>query len=127
MGDVTQLLERWQEGDPDALPKLTPLIYAELHKLARHYMRAERSGHTLQPTALVNEAYLRLTGAPSGTFKNRVHFYGAAAQVMRRILVDHARHIAPPSATAESWPHRSTKRRTSASTSNWIWSPSTKR
>ena len=91
MGDVTQLLERWQEGDPDALPKLTPLIYAELHKLARHYMRAERSGHTLQPTALVNEAYLRLTGAPSGKFKNRVHFYGAAAQVMRRILVDHAR------------------------------------
>jgi RNA polymerase sigma factor (TIGR02999 family) len=91
MGDVTQLLERWQEGDPDALPELTPLIYAELHKLARHYMRTERSGHTLQPTALVNEAYLRLTGAPSGKFKNRVHFYGAAAQVMRRILVDHAR------------------------------------
>jgi RNA polymerase sigma factor (TIGR02999 family) len=91
MGDVTKLLERWQAGDADALPELTPLIYAELHSLARHYMRHERSGHTLQPTALVNEAYLRLTGGPSGKFKNRVHFYGAAAQVMRRILVDHAR------------------------------------
>ena len=91
VGDVTRLLERWQAGDDSALPELTPLIYAELHKLARHYMRGERADHTLQPTALVNEAYLRLTGAPSGTFRNRIHFYGAAAQVMRRILVDHAR------------------------------------
>ena len=91
VGDVTRLLERWQAGDESALPELTPLIYAELHTLARHYMRGERANHTLQPTALVNEAYLRLTGAPSGTFRNRVHFYGAAAQVMRRILVDHAR------------------------------------
>jgi RNA polymerase sigma factor (TIGR02999 family) len=91
MGDVTTLLEQWQAGDPDALRELTPLIFAELHQLARHYMRGERAGHTLQPTALVNEAYLRLTGSASGKFANRVHFYGAAAQAMRRILVDHAR------------------------------------
>jgi RNA polymerase sigma factor (TIGR02999 family) len=89
--DVTELLERWQSGDADALAELTPLVYAELHKLARHYMRQERRNHTLQPTALLHEAFLRLTGAASGRFDNRLHFYGAAAQVMRRVLVDHAR------------------------------------
>ena len=74
-----------------ALDELTPLVYAELHKLADHYMRHERADHTLQPTALVNEAYLRLTGVRSPAFENRVHFYGAAATAMRRVLVDHAR------------------------------------
>jgi RNA polymerase sigma-70 factor (ECF subfamily) len=91
MEDVTRLIERWQDGDADALHELTPLIYVELHRLAKSFMRNERSGHTLQPTALVNEAYMRLTGSATGRFNTRLHFYGAAAQVMRRILVDHAR------------------------------------
>ena len=91
MGEVTRLLGRWRRGDAAALDELTPLVYAELHKLAHHYMRQERTDHTLQPTALVNEAYLRLTGVRSPAFENRVHFYGAAATAMRRVLVDHAR------------------------------------
>jgi RNA polymerase sigma factor (TIGR02999 family) len=91
MGDITALLTRWRGGDASALEELTPLVYAELHDLAEHYMRREHPEHTLQPTALVHEAYLRLTGVRSPKFENRVHFYGAAAQVMRRILVDHAR------------------------------------
>jgi RNA polymerase sigma-70 factor (ECF subfamily) len=91
MGDVTQLLGRWNDGDPEALAELIPLVYTELHKLASHYLRQERVDHTLQPTALVHEAYMRLTGLREADFHNRVHFYGAAAQVMRRILVDHAR------------------------------------
>jgi RNA polymerase sigma factor (TIGR02999 family) len=91
MGDITALLARWRGGDASALEELTPLVYAELHDLADHYMRREHPEHTLQPTALVHEAYLRLTGVRSPKFENRVHFYGAAAQVMRRILVDHAR------------------------------------
>jgi RNA polymerase sigma factor (TIGR02999 family) len=91
MGDVTQILVRWNDGDADALADLIPLVYAELHKLASHYLRSERPDHTLQPTALIHEAYLRLTGLREADFHNRVHFYGAAAQVMRRILVDHAR------------------------------------
>ena len=91
MGEVTRLLGRWRRGDAAALDELTPLVYAELHKLADHYMRHERGDHTLQPTALVNEAYLRLTGVRTPAFENRVHFYGAAATAMRRVLVDHAR------------------------------------
>jgi RNA polymerase sigma factor (TIGR02999 family) len=91
MGEVTRLLGRWRRGDAAALDELTPLVYAELHKLADHYMRRERGDHTLQPTALVNEAYLRLTGVRTPAFENRVHFYGAAATAMRRVLVDHAR------------------------------------
>jgi RNA polymerase sigma factor (TIGR02999 family) len=91
MGDVTELLRRWRDGDPRALEELTPVVYTELRHLAAHYMRGERNEHTLQPTALVHEAYLRLTGLRSARFENRVHFYGAAAQVMRRILIDHAR------------------------------------
>jgi RNA polymerase sigma factor (TIGR02999 family) len=91
MDDVTRLLVRWNEGDPEALGELMPLVYTELHKLASHYLRHERTDHTLQPTALVHEAYMRLTGLREADFNNRVHFYGAAAQVMRRILVDHAR------------------------------------
>ncbi len=89
--DITRLLERWGDGDSDALAELMPIVYAELRKLADHYMRLERSDHTLQPTALVHEAFLRLAETRSAGFENRVHFYGAAAQAMRRILVDHAR------------------------------------
>jgi RNA polymerase sigma factor (TIGR02999 family) len=91
MGDITSLLGRWRGGDPDALKELTPLVYRELRDLAQHYLTRERTDHTLQPTALVHEAYLRLTGVRSPNFSDRVHFYGAAANVMRRILVDHAR------------------------------------
>jgi RNA polymerase sigma factor (TIGR02999 family) len=91
MGDITTLLARWRAGDTGALEELTPLVYAELRDLAEHYMRQEQGDHTLQPTALVHEAYLRLAGVRAPKFENRVHFYGAAAQVMRRILVDHAR------------------------------------
>jgi RNA polymerase sigma factor (TIGR02999 family) len=91
MGDITQLLARWKGGDAAALDELTPLVYAELRKLALHSMRQERADHTLQPTALVHEAYLRLVGAKTPSFENRTHFYGAAANVMRRVLVDHAR------------------------------------
>ena len=91
MADVTELLVRWRAGDAGALQSLMPLVYAELRRLADHYMSHERAGHTLQPTALVHEAYLRLAQVRHGRFDNRVHFYGAAAQAMRRILVDHAR------------------------------------
>ena len=91
MSDVTELLERWSQGDPEAFKDLMPLVYEELHQLAAHYLRHERSGHTLQPTALVHEAYLRLSGLREMQLQNRTHFYGASAQVMRRVLVDHAR------------------------------------
>jgi RNA polymerase sigma factor (TIGR02999 family) len=89
--NVTELLARWSQGDQDALAELMPLVYGELRRLAEHYMRREQTDHTLQPTALVHEAYLRLAGATQAQFNSRVHFYGAAAQAMRRILVDHAR------------------------------------
>jgi RNA polymerase sigma factor (TIGR02999 family) len=91
MGQITQLLTRWRKGDAAAFEELTPLVYDELRELAGAYMRRERPDHTLQPTALVHEAYLRLAGVRSARFENRVHFYGAAARAMRRILVDHAR------------------------------------
>jgi RNA polymerase sigma factor (TIGR02999 family) len=91
MGDVTQLLERWAVGDADAFRALMPIVYEELRALAAHYLQSERSDHTLQPTALVHEAYLRLAGGREVQLRNRSHFYGAAAQVMRRVLVDHAR------------------------------------
>jgi RNA polymerase sigma factor (TIGR02999 family) len=91
VNDVTELLARWHRGDRDALAELMPLVYGELRRLAQHYMRREHGDHTLQPTALVHEAYLRLVGNDRRPFNNRVHFYGAAAQAMRRILVDHAR------------------------------------
>ena len=89
--DITRLLTRWGDGDQAALGELMPVVYAELRKLADHYMRQERSDHTLQPTALVHEAFLRLAETRKAVFENRVHFYGAAAQAMRRILVDYAR------------------------------------
>lgn len=89
--DVTQLLRQWRNGDGHALDRLTPLVYGELRKLAASYLRRERAGHTLQPTALLNEAYLLLSGQTQQDWKNRAHFYGVAAHLMRLILVDHAR------------------------------------
>ena len=91
MADITRLLARWADGDAGALTALMPVVYQELRKLADHYLRDERPDHTLQPTALVHEAYLRLAGIREMELHNRAHFYGAAAQVMRRVLVDHSR------------------------------------
>jgi RNA polymerase sigma factor (TIGR02999 family) len=88
--EVTQLLIDWSKGDKAALDKLTPFVYDELHRLARHYMRRERAGHTLQTSALINEAYLRLADQ-NIPWQNRAHFFGIAARLMRQILVDHAR------------------------------------
>jgi RNA polymerase sigma-70 factor (ECF subfamily) len=90
-GDVSGLLRAWTEGDQQALEKLTPIVYEELHRLARYYMSGERAGHSLQTTALVNEAYLRLTDYKRMRWQNRAHFFAVSAQLMRRILVDHAR------------------------------------
>jgi RNA polymerase sigma factor (TIGR02999 family) len=89
--DVTQLLTAWSNGDSAALNQLMPLVHDELRRLARRYMKLERPGHTLQTTALVNEAYLRLADQTNTQWKNRAQFFGIAAQLMRRILVDHAR------------------------------------
>jgi RNA polymerase sigma factor (TIGR02999 family) len=89
--NVTQLLIKWADGDQAALDKLMPLVYSELRRLARNYLRRERQNHTLQPTALVNEAYLKLVDQRNARWQNRSQFYGVAAQLMRRILVDHAR------------------------------------
>jgi RNA polymerase sigma factor (TIGR02999 family) len=88
---VTELLVRWREGDRRALDELMPLVYDELHPLAARRMRGERPGHTLQTSALVNEAYLRLAGHDQMQWQNRAHFFAIAAQAMRRVLVDHAR------------------------------------
>jgi RNA polymerase sigma factor (TIGR02999 family) len=88
---VTQLLNDWSKGDQTALDQLMPLVYAELHRLAASYLSRERSDHTLQPTALVNEAYLRLIDQKNVAWDNRAQFFGIAAQMMRRILVNHAR------------------------------------
>jgi RNA polymerase sigma-70 factor (ECF subfamily) len=88
---VTQLLIDWSKGDQAALDKLMPLVYSELRRLASNYLRRERLGHTLQPTALVNEAYLKLVDQRNAKWQNRAQFFGIAAQLMRRILVDHAR------------------------------------
>jgi RNA polymerase sigma factor (TIGR02999 family) len=89
--DVTQLLVNWSNGDRQALERLTPLVYSELRRLASRYLRRERPGHTLQSTALVHEAYLRLIDQRNVHWQNRAHFFGIAAQLIRRILVDHAR------------------------------------
>ena len=89
--DVGKLLRAWSDGDQGALDRLAPIVYYELHRLARHYMGGERSGHSLQTTALVNEAYLRLTDYKLMEWQDRAHFFAVSAQVMRRILVDHAR------------------------------------
>ena len=89
--DVTGLLLAWSEGDSSALEQLTPLVYRELHRLARHYMSQERPGHTLQATALVHEAYVRLVDVNRMRWQNRAHFFAVSAQMMRRILVEFAR------------------------------------
>lgn len=88
---VTGLLLAWSDGDEAALEKLTPVVYAELHRLARRYMRRENAGHTLQTSALVNEAYLRLVDAHRVRWQNRSHFFAVSARIMRQILVDFAR------------------------------------
>jgi RNA polymerase sigma-70 factor, ECF subfamily len=93
--EVTELLRLWRNGDKEALERLTPLVYDELHRLAHRYIRRERPGHTLQTTALLNEAYVRLVEQNDVEWQNRSHFFGVAAQLMRHILVDYARqHLA---------------------------------
>ena len=89
--NITQLLIAWSDGDPAALEQLTPLVYKELHRLARRYMAGERPGHLLQTSALVNEAYMRLIDWKHVHWQNRAHFFGVAAKAMRHILVDYAR------------------------------------
>jgi len=90
-GEVTRLLLAWKQGDRGALDRLIPLVYGELHRMAERYLRRERPGHTLQPTAIVNEAYMRLIGQESVDWQGRAHFLAVAAQSMRRILVEYAR------------------------------------
>jgi RNA polymerase sigma factor (TIGR02999 family) len=92
--DVTTLLDGWRRGDRDALERLLPLVYSELRRIAARQLKNERPGHTLQPTALVHEAYLRLADQRQVDWQNQAHFFGVAAQVMRRVLVDHARRRA---------------------------------
>jgi RNA polymerase sigma factor (TIGR02999 family) len=93
--EVTQILQEWNDGSAEAPERLMSVVYAELRRLARSYLRREREAHTLEPTALVHEAYLRLIDQTQVTWENRAHFFGIAAQLMRRILVDHARaHLA---------------------------------
>src|SRR5438128_7067381 len=89
--DITVLLQAWSAGDQSALEQLTPLIYAELHRLARSYMAREKASPTLETGVLLNEAFLRLVQWKTARWKNRSHFFGLAAQIMRRVLVDHAR------------------------------------
>lgn len=90
-GEVTSILAAWRDGDSQAPDRLMPLVYDELRRLASRSMKRERPDHTLQPTALVHEAYLRLTGASTPCWHDRIHFFAVASQVMRRLLVDHAR------------------------------------
>jgi RNA polymerase sigma factor (TIGR02999 family) len=90
-GEVTRLLREWSAGDRNALERLLPLVYDELRRCAGAYLRRERAGHTLQPTALVHEAYLKLVGGETVAWKDRAHFFGVAARAMRQVLVDHAR------------------------------------
>lgn len=89
--EITPLLVNWRQGNETALAELLPIVYQELRKIADSYLRRERSDHTLQPTALINEAYLRLVDQSMPQWQNRAHFYGVAAQLMRQILVEHAR------------------------------------
>src|SRR5579862_8486144 len=91
VSEISTLLRAWSEGDQEALQKLTPIVYNELHRLAGRYMRRERAGHSLQATALVNEAYMRLVDYKRMQWQNRAHFFAVSAQLMRRILVEHVR------------------------------------
>ncbi|HET7288647.1 MAG TPA: sigma-70 family RNA polymerase sigma factor [Pyrinomonadaceae bacterium] len=92
--EITQLLAEWRDGNQAALDDLYPLVYDELHRLARRYMSRERKGHTLQTTALINEAFVRLVDQRNVQWANRSHFFAISAQIMRRILIDHARRHA---------------------------------
>jgi RNA polymerase sigma-70 factor (ECF subfamily) len=92
--EITQLLAEWSNGNQTALDKLYPLVYDELHKMANRYMKRERKDHTLQTTALINEAYVRLVDQKNVHWENRAHFFAISAQIMRRILIDHARRHA---------------------------------
>jgi RNA polymerase sigma-70 factor (ECF subfamily) len=92
--EITELLAEWSDGNQSALDELYPLVYDELHRLARRYMSRERKGHTLQTTALINEAYVRLVDQRNARWANRSHFFAISAQIMRRILIDHARRYA---------------------------------
>ena len=92
---VTEMLVDWSRGDREALGRLIPLVYGELRRHAARYLRRERAGHTLQPTALIHEAYIRLVDQKHVQWQNRAHFFAIAAQLMRRILVDHARRCSP--------------------------------
>lgn len=89
--EITQLLNEWSDGDELALEQLIPLVYRELHGMAKHYMQSQRVGHTLQTTALIHEAYLKLAKQEDRSWKNRAHFFGVAAQAIRHILVDYVR------------------------------------
>jgi RNA polymerase sigma-70 factor, ECF subfamily len=89
--EISQLLAEWSDGNQAALERLYPLVYEELRRMAHRYMRRERKGHTLQTTALINEAYLRLVEQKDVHWQNRAHFFGISAEIMRRILIDHAR------------------------------------
>jgi RNA polymerase sigma factor (TIGR02999 family) len=91
IGDISQLLRAWSDGDQTALERLAPIVYDELHRLASRYMKGERPGHSLQTTALVNEAYMHLVDYKRMQWQNRAHFFAVSSQLMRRILVDHAR------------------------------------
>jgi RNA polymerase sigma factor (TIGR02999 family) len=91
--DVTGLLHEWRQGDKTAFDKLMPVVYGEMRRIAHRYMQKERSGHTLQTTALINEAYVRLVGQQEIEWQNRAHFFAVTAQVMRRVLIDHARRL----------------------------------
>jgi len=113
--EVTVLLEEWAKGNPKALDELTPLVYRELRRLAASYLRRERKGHTLEATALVHEAYLRLVDQTHPNWQNRAHFFGVAARLMRQILVDHARRRlarkrAKPSTSSAEAPNLQQKR-----------------
>src|SRR5262245_7921172 len=90
-GEITRLLIAWKGGDAGALDRLIPIVYGELHRMAARYLRHERHGHTLRPTAIVHEAYLRLLGRQGADWQNRSHFFAVAAQSMRRVLVEYAR------------------------------------
>jgi len=91
--EITQLLIAWSDGDQTAFDKLMPLIHQDLQRMARRYLRQQRPNHTLQTTALINEAYMRLVGDSGRTWQNRAHFYGVAAKAMRHVLVDYARKV----------------------------------
>jgi RNA polymerase sigma-70 factor, ECF subfamily len=102
-GEVTELLHRWNNGDRDAEGRLYELVQPELHRLAAYYMRGERSDHTLQPTALLNETYIKISGAKRLEWRDRQHFYALAARAMRRLLIDYARGRRPETSPGDDY------------------------